>query len=90
MSTGANKSFRHHSQCKIIEVGVGRSHRKDGRKPMCKEMWTPYERKRIRGRPRKRCRNEIVEKAVNWMRRTGKRLGWKTMGRPPACSGMNG
>ena len=36
--------------------------------------WTPYERKRSRGRPRKRWRDEIVEKAgVNWMRRTGKK-----------------
>ena len=53
--------------------------------------WTPYERKRSRGRPRKRWRDEIVEKAgVNWMRRTGKRLSWKTLGRPPACSGLNG
>ena len=53
--------------------------------------WTPYERKRSRGRPRKRWRDEIVEKAgVNGMRRTGKRLGWKTLGMPPACSSLNG
>ena len=38
MGTGANKSFRHHSQGKTIEVGVGRSHRKDVRYPMGKEM----------------------------------------------------
>ena len=68
----------------IGRMAVNRSAKK------CME-WTPYKRKRSRGRPKKRWRDEIVEKAgVDWMRRTGKRPGLKTLGRPPACSGLNG
>jgi len=54
-------------------------------------VWWPREGSRARGRPKRRWRDDIEEKAGSrWMRRAQDRKAWKEMWRPPASSGVIG
>ena len=53
--------------------------------------WTPREGKRIRGRPKRRWRDSIVEVGSSqWMRVAQNQSAWRELWRPSASSGMNG
>ena len=53
--------------------------------------WRPREGKRAKGKPRRRWRDEIEEKAGSmWMRDAQDRDVWKEVWRPSASSGVNG
>ena len=53
--------------------------------------WTPIERKRRPGRPKRRWRDEIQQQqGITWMRRAQDRKLWRSLWRPLACSGLNG
>ena len=52
--------------------------------------WTPREGRRQRGRPKRRWREDVEEKAgTAWTRLAQDRLAWKQLWRPPASSGVN-
>ena len=53
--------------------------------------WTPREGKRVRGRPKRRWRDNIEEVGGSqWMRVAQNRNAWRELWRPSASSGMNG
>ena len=53
--------------------------------------WTPREGKRVRGRPKRRWRDNIEEVGSSqWMRVAQNRSAWRELWRPSASSGMNG
>jgi len=53
--------------------------------------WWPRERSRARGRPKRRWRDKIEEKAGSaWMRRAQDRNAWRKVWRPSASSGVTG
>ena len=53
--------------------------------------WTPREGKRVRGRPKRRWRDNIEEvDSSQWMRVTQNRSAWCKLWRPSSSSGMNG
>ena len=53
--------------------------------------WWPREGSRARGRPKRRWRDEIEEKAGSaWMRRAQDRKAWRKVWRPSASSGVTG
>ena len=52
--------------------------------------WTPREGKRVRGRPKRRWRDNIEEVGSRqWMRVAQKRSAWRKLWRSSASSGMN-
>ena len=53
--------------------------------------WTPRDGKRLRGRPKRRWRDDIEEAVGSqWMRTAKDRSAWRKLWRPSASSGMNG
>ena len=53
--------------------------------------WTSREGKRVRERPKRRCRDNIEEVGSSqWMRVAQNRSAWRELWRPSASSGMNG
>ena len=53
--------------------------------------WTPRDGKRLRGRPKRRWRDDIEEAVGSqWMRTAQDRSAWRKLWRPSASSGMNG
>jgi len=53
--------------------------------------WQPREGRRAKGRPKRRWRDEIEEKAgCAWMRRAQDRKAWRKLWRPSASSGVTG
>ena len=53
--------------------------------------WTPVDRKRVRGTPKRRWRDKLEEEAgIGWMRKALDRENWRFLGRQSACSGLNG
>ena len=53
--------------------------------------WTPRDGKRLRGRPKRRWRDDIEEAVGSqWMRTAQDRSAWRGLWRPSASSGMNG
>ena len=53
--------------------------------------WTPRERKRVGGRPKRRCRDSSEEVGLSqWMSVVLDQRTWRELWRPPASSGMNG
>eukprot|EP00795_Rhopilema_esculentum_P010354 gene10354-biopygen12941 len=53
--------------------------------------WTPWDRKRGKGRPKRRWRDEIEQKAGStWTQSAQNRDEWRKMWRPPASSGVTG
>ena len=53
--------------------------------------WTPREEKRVRGRPKRRWRDNIEEVgSSHWMREAQSRSAWCELWRPSASSGVNG
>ena len=53
--------------------------------------WTPRQGKPLRGRPKRRWRDNIEEVGSSqWMRMAQNRSAWRELWRPSASSGMNG
>ena len=53
--------------------------------------WTPRDGKRLRGRPKRRWRDDIEEAVGSqWLRTAQDRSAWRKLWRPSASSGMNG
>ena len=53
--------------------------------------WTPRDGKRLRGRPKRRWRDDIEEAVGSqWMRTAQDRSAWRKLWRPSVSSGMNG
>ena len=53
--------------------------------------WTPWDRKRGKGRPKRRWRDEIEQKAGStWTQSAKNRDEWSKMWRPSSSSGVTG
>ena len=88
-----NKSNQHHLKLEMMKgQWAGHLARMPNNRWAKKTTeWTPREGRRARGRPKRRWREDIEERAGGtWTHMAQDRSAWKQLWRPPASSGVTG
>ena len=89
-----NRGDRYNRKSEVHERTVGRTCSQNEETPGWAKItseWTPRDGKRLRGRPKRRWRDDIEEAVGSqWMRTAQDRSAWRKLWRPSASSGMNG